>query len=179
MQRLWLGKGESFGCSMMWCSFLMKLGVNLALTSRVISGWIQDMQPPWFWSVPPSWNHTRDLSVSGRKVCFYRKRSAVIQKYGILAECHLFIKTQKSLCPLVALLKLSGTAGAQLGTRNSRNWSAAMAAGNTESGFAKQWLKMHVWKSYFIVNNCFICWHINVSIQITFFVSLRLGFVCN
>lgn len=179
---LWIGKGESFGVSTVlvrvWCSCL-RLGVNLALISRVVYGWIQDMQPPWFRSVPESWNHTQDLSVSGRKVYFYSKHPAVIQKYGILAECHLFIKTQKTLGPLVAFFKLLGTAGAQLCTWNSSNWSAAMATGNTESGLANQWLKMHVWKGYFIVNNCFICWHINASIQIIFFVSLWLGFVCN
>lgn len=72
-----------------------------------------------------------------------------------------------------------GTAGAQIGAQNSRNWSAAMATGNTESGLAIQWLKMHVWESYFIVNNCSVCWHINASIQITFSVSPRLGFMCN
>lgn len=119
--------------------------------------------------------HRIFLSLEGRFV-FYRQRPAVIQKYGIWAECHLFIKTQKTLGPLVAFLKLSGTAGAQLCTQNSRNWSAAMATGNTESGLANQWLKMHAWKSYFIVNNCFICWHTNASIQITFFCIASVGF---
>lgn len=177
----WIRKGESFGGSMVLvrvCCSCEKLGVSITLISSLIHGWIQDTQLLWFQSLLESWNHTQKifLSLEGRFL-FYRKHPAVIQKYGIWAECHLFIKTQKSLGPLVAFLELSDTAGAQLFTRNSRNWSAAMATGNTESGLANQWLKMHVWKSYFIVSNCFICWHTNASIQITFFVSLQLGFM--
>ena len=78
---------------------------------------IQDMQPPWFRSVPESnacWNHTQDLFVSGTKNYFYRKHPAVIQKYSILTEGCLFIETWESSGPSIALLELSGTARVQL-----------------------------------------------------------------
>lgn len=88
---LWFGTGESMVLVRVWCSW-GNSGVNLPPISPVIYGWIQDMQPLWFRSVPESWNHTQDLFVSGRKVCFYRKHPAVIPKCGIWAECHLFIK---------------------------------------------------------------------------------------
>lgn len=109
-----------------------KLGVNLAPISRHFwlgLGCVPTVVPEHSRKLEP---HTQGRLVSGRKVCFYGKHPAVIQKYGIWVECHLFVKTHKSLGPLVAFLELSGTAGAQLCTQklkccsgNRKHWIRA------------------------------------------------------
>lgn len=154
-----------------------KLGVNLAPISPVISGWIWDVCPPWFQSIPESWNRTH------RVVLCLEGRFVFMESTLLLSRSMEFGWNAICLSRLTRVWVLWwhfwSFQALQEHSFVLRNWSAAVATGNTESGLAGQWLKMHVWKSYFFVNNCFICWRINASIQIAFFVLLRLGFMCS